>query len=37
VTSLPRSAKIEAIWQPVSAPPMTATRPGSLVSEEMSA
>jgi hypothetical protein len=27
----PKSARMEASWQPVSAPPMTATRPGSAV------
>ena len=27
VTAAPRSAKMDAIWQPVSAPPITATRP----------
>ena len=30
VTATPKSSKMDAIWQPVSAPPITATRPGRL-------
>ena len=32
----PRSVKIEAIWQPVSAPPMTVTSPGRALRVQMS-
>ena len=35
-TSAPRSAKIEAIWQPVSAPPMTVTSCGRALRVQMS-
>jgi hypothetical protein len=35
-TSAPKSAKIEAIWQPVSAPPMTATSCGRALRVKMS-
>ena len=36
VTRTPKSARMEAIWQPVSAPPMTAASAGRLVSDGMS-
>src|SRR5580693_8408031 len=36
VTAAPRSARTDAIWQPVSAPPITATRRGRLASDGMS-
>jgi hypothetical protein len=35
-TSAPRSAKMEAIWQPVSAPPITVTRCGRALRVQMS-
>ena len=35
-TRAPKSAKMEAIWQPVSAPPITATSCGRAVSARMS-
>ena len=36
VTATPKSSKMEAIWQPVSAPPITATRSGRPASDRMS-
>ena len=36
VTATPKSSKMDAIWQPVSAPPITATRSGRLFSDRMS-